>query len=127
MGPGEDGLFGDGWSSAEPDGGRYARSVIAKRAFIAMPAASGPLNIEIAPAGGKQSMTIYINDKYVQTLALRVGRNRYTVPAEWRAGINILRFEFDRAEPNAARVYAVGIGRFDGPDAQHPVHLALTP
>ena len=118
MGPGEDGLFGDGWSAAELEGGRYARSVIGKRAFIAMPGAKGPLDFEIAST--PQSVTIYINDKYVQKIALSDGRNRYSVPAEWRSGINIIRFEFDRA---GARIYAVGIGGFDAPDRQHSVRI----
>ena len=124
LGPGDAGLLGDGWGPAEPGGGRW---VIGKRAFIAIPGATGPLDMELSPAMTPQSVTIYINDKYIQTVALREGRNRYTVPADWKAGINILRLEFDRAEPHAARVYAVGIGGFDGPDAEHPVRLSITP
>jgi hypothetical protein len=127
MGPGEDAVFGDGWSRAEPEEGRYARWVIGKRAFIAMPGATGPLAIEMSPAITPQSVTIYINDKYIQKIALANGRNRYSVPAEWRAGINIIRFEFDRTggeeRPLAARVFAVGIGGFDAPDRVLPIQL----
>jgi hypothetical protein len=127
MGPGEDALFGDGWSGAEAEGGRYARWVIGKRALIAMPGTTGPLTFEMSPAITPQSVTIYINDKSIQTVSLASGRNRYSVPAEWRDGINIVRFEFDRtsgdSRPIAARVFAVGIGGFDGPDRQHDVRI----
>jgi hypothetical protein len=127
FGPGEDGLLGDGWSAAEAEGGRYARWVIGNRALIAMPGASGPLDMEISPAISPQSVTIYINDKYIQKIALADGRTHYSVPAGWRSGINIIRFEFDRTTAGdpalAARMYAVGIGGFDGPDGQHRIRI----
>ncbi|HEX9501390.1 MAG TPA: hypothetical protein VGA10_07035 [Thermoanaerobaculia bacterium] len=137
FGPGEDGLLGEGWSGAEAEKGRYARWVIGKRAFIAMPGAAGALNMELSPAVTPQAVAIYINDKYIQKLALASGRNRYTVPTEWRADINIIRLEFDREaapaeldpkstdrRPLAARVFAVGIGELDAPDSLHAVRLA---
>ena len=116
MGPGEDGFFGDGWGAAEKEG----RRVIGTRALIAIPGAAGPLDLEIAPAGTPQSLTIYINDKYLQNIALNAGRHRYTLPAQWREGINIIRFELDRP---GARVFAVGIGGVDAPDRSHPIHI----
>jgi hypothetical protein len=136
FGPGEDGFLGDGWSGAEAEDGRYARWAIGKRAYIAMPGATGALDIDIAPAITPQSVTIYINDQYLQKLTLESGRHRYTVPSDWRAGINIIRFEFDRVvapadvDPKstdhrllAARVFAVGIGGFDAPDRLHVVGI----
>ncbi|MDQ6800106.1 MAG: hypothetical protein M3041_04635 [Acidobacteriota bacterium] len=138
MGPGEDALLGEGWSPAEKEEGRYARWAIGKRSYIAMPTASGPLSIEMSPAITPQSVAVYINDKYIQNVQLESGRHQYTVPAAWRAGINIIRFEFDRAvapsdvdpkstdhRPLAARVFAIGVAG-DGPDTLHAVRLADT-
>ena len=137
FGPQDDGLLGDGWSSAEPEEGRYARWAIGKRAFVAMPGASGPLEIELSPAIASQYVTIYINDNYIRKLALESGRHRYTIAAALRNGINIIRLEFDRAvapaavdprssdhRPLAARVFEISIGDKPGRDLYHPIRLA---
>jgi len=140
FGPQDDDLLGEGWSGAEPEEGRYARWAIGKRAFVAipMPAISdAPLILDIAPAVQKQLVAIYINDNYIQNAALRDGRHRYRVPGRWRAGINVLRLEFDRAvapaevdrhssdhRPLAARVFEIAIGDNIGRDMDHPVRLA---
>ena len=140
LGPGEDALFGDGWSGAEQEEGRYARWAIGRRAFVAFPIERpGVLTLEIAPVLPPQTITVSIQDQPVTRFVLDGGRKKYAVklPAAIRPGINVIRLDFDHAtapadvdprsgdhRPLAARVFAIGIDGYDAPDTLHAVRLA---
>ena len=98
FGPGDDPLLGDGWSGAERDGDRYARWAVGRQALIAIPAArdgDDAISFDILPPAA-QTMTVSLNNAPIARVTLDPQRKRYTFRGAFRAGINILRFDFER-------------------------------
>jgi mannosyltransferase len=119
FGPGDDDLLGDGWSRTDRG------SVIAHRAFVALPIDAAPDHLTIDVAA-PQSVTLFINDNYIQTIEMHGARKRLDVPAPrtvWRRGINIVRLEFGGIP---ARVYELGAGGTGGRGGLHRVRIADT-
>src|SRR5262249_14693109 len=122
FGPGDDILLGEGWSGPEADGDHFSRWAVGARAFVALPSQHGgpaTITIHVIPPR-PQTVTVNINDVPAARLALEPRRRSYTLSSEFRAGINVVRFDFDRSvvpadvdprstdrRPLAARFYSV--------------------
>jgi len=135
--PGDHIFLGDGWSGAEAEEGGYARWAIGHHAFIALPvgeAGNRLLTIDMASASKSQSASLSLNDQEIGNIALQT-RQRHVFAGVFHAGVNILRFDFQRAtapadvdprssdhRPLAARVYEVTIDN-GGPGETHVLRL----
>ena len=101
FGPGNDVFLGDGWSSAEREGDRFARWAVGKRAFVALPMpadGTSDFAIDVVPALPRtQKVSVKINDVPSASLTLEPRRRSYTLNGTFRKGINIIRFDFDHA------------------------------
>jgi hypothetical protein len=132
FGPGEEGLLGDGWGSAEPEEDRFARWVVGRRAGVVLPLAvpgDRALHLDLLPMryprAPQQRVSLRLNDRPLGQIALSDDRRRYAIDAPraaWRPGINPLTLEFDYAmapadvdplssdrRPLAARVYELAV------------------
>jgi len=140
FGPGDDVFLGDGWSSAEREGDHFSRWAIGRRAFVAVPVGNdGPsvMTIDVIPVlQGTQQVTININDVPVADLTLEPLRWTYALPATFRKGINIIRFDFDHTvtpadldshtadrRQLAARFYGLSVGGPVGEPASHLLRI----